>query len=76
MIGTGAFNDFARASATVGPAGTLIAIVIIGVVAAALMEALSEMLQIFQTTNPLVAYTTTFIDEALGRCVAGVYWYG
>jgi len=75
VIGTGAFTDFGRASATIGPGGALLVIGIVGIIAALFMEALSEMLQIFRTVNPLVEYVQVFVDPALAKCVAAVYWF-
>ena len=53
----------------------MLVIGIVGIIAALFMEALSEMLQIFRTVNPLVEYVQVFVDPALAKCVAAVYWF-
>lgn len=45
-----------------------------GLLAIAVMDGLSEMVQIFPTVNPLVEFVDVFVDPALATCVAVSYW--
>lgn len=75
MIGTGIFTDIARAAATAGPAGLMIGIAVVGLIAIAVMDSLSELIQLFPTVNPIVEFVDLFVDPALATCVSISYWY-
>jgi amino acid permease len=49
-----------------GPGGTLLAIVIVGIIAIAVMEGVSELVQCFPAPNAIAEYVTTFVDPDLG----------
>lgn len=74
VIGTGIFSSNGEALKSAGPAGLLVAVVIVGVVAIAFMEGLSEMIQVFPTANPIVDYVEEFVDQDLSLCVGIAYW--
>lgn len=74
VIGNGCFTDFPRAAATAGPTGLVIGIALVGMIAIAVMESLSELVQMFPTVNPIVEFVDLFVDPALATCVAISYW--
>ena len=57
-----------------GPGGTLLAVAIVGIIAIAVMEGVSELVQCFPVPNAIVEYVKTFVDEDLGWVVGIAYW--
>jgi len=48
---------------------------LVGTIAIAVMDGLSEMLQLFPTINPMVEFVEAFVDPTLATCVSVSYWY-
>lgn len=75
VIGTGVFNDYGAAAKTCGPVGLLIVFLMVGVLAVFSMDSFSELLQLFQTVNPMVELVHEFVDPSLAQIVGLAYWF-
>jgi amino acid permease len=53
----------------------VLAYFIMGLVAIAVMEGVSEMVQLFPAPNAVVEYVKAFVDADLAWVVGVVYWY-
>jgi hypothetical protein len=71
----GLFAPTGQALEIAGPGGTLIAIVVNGIVAISVMECISEFTQIFPTPNAIVDIVSAFVDEDLAWVIGIAYWY-
>jgi amino acid permease len=58
-----------------GPAGLLLSVVAIGLLAIVVSECISELSQQFPAPNAIVEYVKTFVDKELGWVVGIAYWY-
>ena len=52
----------------------MVAITIVGLIAIAMLEGLSEMIQLFAAPNALVEHVRYFVDEDLAKVVGLAYW--
>ncbi|RKF58095.1 Proline-specific permease [Erysiphe neolycopersici] len=74
-IGTGLFIGTGSALATSGPAGLLLAYIIVGGLLWCVMESIGEMATLFPTAGSFPHIATRFIDPALGFTLAISYGY-
>lgn len=74
-IGTGIFLASGSAIHTAGPAGTLIAYLITGIMVYFLMTSLGEMAAYIPSTGSFYVYASRFVDPALGYALGWNYWY-
>ncbi|KAL1614367.1 hypothetical protein SLS54_009794 [Diplodia seriata] len=58
-----------------GPATVLLSFTIVGVVAIAVMEGISEMVVTWPISNPLVEFVRHFVDRDFAVVVCVAYWY-
>ncbi|KAL9119523.1 MAG: hypothetical protein Q9187_003920 [Circinaria calcarea] len=75
LIGTGIYVGDGQALRAAGPGGLLTALTIVGLIAIAMMEGLSEMIQMFAAPNALVEYVKNFVDQDLAIVMGVLYWY-
>ncbi|KAF8848234.1 amino acid transporter [Acephala macrosclerotiorum] len=75
IIGGGVFNNNGEALEVAGPAGLILSVVVIGLIAIFVSEGISELSQKFPAPNAIVEYVKTFVDEDLGWVVGIAYWY-
>ncbi|MCJ1396786.1 hypothetical protein MMC18_009678, partial [Xylographa bjoerkii] len=75
VIGSGIFAEDGEALEVSGPGGTLLSLFIMGAIAIATMEGLSEMVQLFPAPNAIVEYIGAFVDADLGWIMGIAYWY-
>ena len=75
VVGTGVFVSSGEILHGAGPAGLLVALTVVGVIACAVMECLSELIQVFPAPNALVEYVWAFVDPDLAYLVGIAYWY-
>ncbi|CAF9911795.1 MAG: hypothetical protein HETSPECPRED_000447 [Heterodermia speciosa] len=75
VIGVTIFYIDGEALEVAGPGGTLMAFVIIGIVAICVNEGISEMIQCFPAPNALMEYVKAFVDPDLAWVVGIMYWY-
>jgi amino acid transporter len=59
----------------VGPGGVLIAWAIDGAIAVAVMEGLSEMIELWPISNAMMEFVDKFVDKDLALVVGIAYWY-
>ena len=52
----------------------MLAITVVGLVTIAMLEGLSEMIQLYAAPNALVQYVRYFVDEDLAALVGFAYW--
>lgn len=57
-----------------GPGGMLLAYCVVGVIAVAVMEVVSEMIQLFPAPNAIPEYVRNFVDVDLAWVVGIAYW--
>lgn len=74
-IGTGLFVASGSAISTAGPGGALVAYVAIGIMVYFLMTSLGEMATYMPLTGSFAAYSTKFVDPALGFAMGWNYWF-
>ncbi len=58
-----------------GPGGVLIAWSINGAIAVAVMEGLSEMIELWPISNAMMEFVDKFVDKDLALVVGIAYWY-
>jgi yeast amino acid transporter len=75
VVGVSIFTDTGRALEVAGPGGALVSYAFMGVVAIAVMECVSEMVQLFPVPNAMVEYVNAFLDPDLARVIGVAYWY-
>lgn len=74
-IGTGIFLASGNAIHTAGPAGAMVAYLIIGLMVYFLMTSLGEMAAFIPSTGSFYIYANNFVDPALGYALGWNYWY-
>ena len=74
-IGTGIFLASGNAIHTAGPAATIIAYLVTGIMVYFLMTSLGEMAAFMPTTGSFYIYASKFVDPALGYALGWNYWY-
>lgn len=72
-MGSGVFTDNGQALALAGPAGLIIAVMLLGLTALSVSETVSELVQKFPAPNAVFEYVATFIDEDLAWPVGIAY---
>ena len=75
MIGSGIFAGNGEALKAAGPGGLMVALTTVSLITIAMLEGLSEMIQLFAAPNALVEYVRYFVDEDLATLVGISYWY-
>ena len=53
----------------------MVALTAVSLITIAMLEGLSEMIQLFAAPNALVEYVRYFVDEDLATLVGLAYWY-
>ncbi|GIZ37387.1 hypothetical protein CKM354_000083400 [Cercospora kikuchii] len=74
-IGTGLFVGTGSAYATSGPAGLLLAYIIVGAVLWCVMQSIAELATVFPTAGSFPHWATRFIDPSVGFSLAISYGY-
>lgn len=74
-IGTGLFVGTGAAYAKAGPAGLLLAYIIVGMVLWCVMQSIAELATVFPTAGSFPHWATRFIDPAVGFSLAISYGY-
>ncbi|KAF2998374.1 hypothetical protein E8E14_006382 [Neopestalotiopsis sp. 37M] len=74
-IGTGLFIGTGSAYATAGPAGLLLAYIVVGAVLWAVMQSIAELATLIPTAGSFPHWATRFIDPAVGFSLAISYGY-
>lgn len=74
-IGTGLFIGTGSAYAKAGPAGLLVAYIIVGTVLWCVMQSISELATLLPTAGSFPHWATRFIDPAVGFSLAISYGY-
>ena len=75
IIGVTIFSTIGEILNTVGAAGLILALALVGGTAICVMECLSEMIVLWPVPNALVEYVSRFVDHDLGIVVGIAYWY-
>ncbi|PWN47082.1 amino acid permease [Violaceomyces palustris] len=73
-IGTGLFIGSGGALATGGPGFLMVDFILIGIMLLMVVMALGELASIFPVAGSFAAYSTRFIDPAVGFAMAYNYW--
>jgi yeast amino acid transporter len=58
-----------------GPEGTLLAFILLGLVAMAVMEGICEMIVLWPIPNAMVEFVRAFVDPDLAIVVGLSYWF-
>lgn len=74
-IGTGIFLASGNAVHSAGPAGTLLAYFLTGIMVYFLMTSLGEMAAYLPSTGSFYVYASRFVDPAFGYALGWNYWY-
>ncbi len=74
-IGTGIFLASGNAVHAAGPAGTLLAYFLTGIMVYFLMTSLGEMAAYLPSTGSFYVYASRFVDPAFGYALGWNYWY-
>lgn len=74
-IGTGLFLASGSTVAGAGPAGALLAYVLIGIMVYFLMTSLGEMSAYMPDSGSFSTYSTKFVDRSFGFATGWNYWY-
>lgn len=74
IIGIGFFHGSSKSMGIAGPTGALIAVVVVGIIASAVMECICELVVLWPIPNAMVEYVKSFVDEDLGVAVGIMYW--
>ena len=74
LVGTGVFSGNGTVLKIAGPGGYLLSLGIVGIIALAFMESLSELIQAFPCANALSEYVDIFVDPELATVVGIAYW--
>lgn len=74
IIGAGIFTNNGEALEIAGPAGLLLSVGVIGIIAICVGECISEFVQQFPVYNAIVEYVRVFVDEEFGWVVGIAYW--
>ncbi|CAO3690861.1 unnamed protein product [Umbelopsis ramanniana] len=73
-IGTGLFVASGKAIATGGPAGSLLAYMVVGILVFCVMMSLGEMAAFIPIAGSFSHFATRYVDSSMGFCVGWVYW--
>lgn len=74
-MGIGFAKTSGEILAIAGPGGTLIAFVVVGVVAICVIEGICEMINLWPISNAMIEFVRAFVDEDLAIVVGFTYWY-
>ncbi|KAJ2515345.1 hypothetical protein H4217_005228 [Coemansia sp. RSA 1939] len=74
-IGTGLFIGSGTTLSEAGPAGSLVAFVVMGSMVYFVCTSLGEMSTFMPTSDPFNHFGTRFLDPALGFALGWTYWY-
>ncbi|KAK6430753.1 hypothetical protein LTR95_013087 [Oleoguttula sp. CCFEE 5521] len=74
-IGTGLFVGTGSAYANAGPAGMLLAYIVVGIVLWCVMQSIAELATLYPTAGTFPHWATRFIDPAVGFSLAISYGY-
>ena len=74
-IGTGLLIASGSTIAQAGPGGSIVAYVVMGIMVYFLMTSLGEMATYMPLTGSFAAYSTKFVDPALGFAMGWNYWF-
>ncbi|KAH6870499.1 hypothetical protein BKA58DRAFT_178087 [Alternaria rosae] len=74
VIGGGIFSNGGPSMKVAGPAGALVALIIMGAITICAAEGLSELTQLFPAPNAIVEYVRAFVDEDLAWVIGIAYW--
>ncbi|KRM13390.1 amino acid permease [Paucilactobacillus suebicus] len=74
-IGTGLLIASGSTIAQAGPGGAIVAYVVMGIMVYFLMTSLGEMATFMPLTGSFAAYSTKFVDPALGFAMGWNYWF-
>ena len=74
-IGTGLFVASGSAISTAGPGGALVAYIAMGIMVFFLMTSLGEMATYMPVSGSFAAYSTKYIDPAMGFAMGWNYWF-
>ncbi|KAL7908429.1 Aldehyde/histidinol dehydrogenase [Trichoderma velutinum] len=75
MIGTGLFLGSGQAIATAGPAGALLAYIVMGFVTAGVAYTTGEITAFMPGTGGFIRHATKFVEPALGAATGWNFWY-
>jgi amino acid permease len=74
-IGMGLFVLTGQMIRIAGSAGALLSYLATGMIAACVMDSISEMVAMIPEAGALQEYPRRFVDPALGWAVVGAYWF-
>ncbi|KAJ0299500.1 hypothetical protein COL516b_009001 [Colletotrichum fioriniae] len=75
MIGTGLFLSSGTTIATAGPAGALLAYIVMGLVTAGVSYTTGEITSFMPSTGGFIRHATKFVEPALGAATGWNFWY-
>ncbi|UKZ52839.1 hypothetical protein TrVGV298_006626 [Trichoderma virens] len=75
MIGTGLFLGSGQAIAIAGPAGALLAYIVMGFVTAGVSYTTGEITAFMPGTGGFIRHATKFVEPALGAATGWNFWY-
>ncbi|KAK8101098.1 hypothetical protein PG999_011472 [Apiospora kogelbergensis] len=75
LIGTGLFLSSGNVIATAGPAGALLAYIVMGILAAGVSYTTGEITAFMPHTGGFVRHATKFVEPALGAATGWNFWY-
>ncbi|KKF92672.1 Proline-specific permease [Ceratocystis platani] len=75
MIGTGLFLGSGQSLAIAGPAGALLAYIVMGFVAAGISFTTGEMTSFYPHTGGFIRHATKYVEPALGAATGWNFWY-
>ncbi|KAH8671693.1 amino acid permease [Xylariales sp. PMI_506] len=75
MIGTGLFLSSGSVIATAGPAGALLAYIIMGLITAGVSYTTGEITAFMPVTGAFIRHATRFVEPALGAATGWNFWY-
>lgn len=73
-VGIGFFVSSGEILATAGPAPTIMAFMVVGLVAWSAMDALAQMTMAWPVPSPIMEFPSRFVDKDLGLIVGFAYW--
>ncbi|KAK1979791.1 amino acid permease [Colletotrichum cereale] len=75
MIGTGLFLSSGSTIVTAGPAGALLAYIVMGLVTAGVSYTTGEITSFMPSTGGFIRHATKFVEPALGAATGWNFWY-
>ncbi|TDZ38821.1 Proline-specific permease [Colletotrichum spinosum] len=75
MIGTGLFLSSGSVIATAGPAGALLAYIVMGLATAGVSYTTGEITSFMPATGGFIRHATKFVEPALGAATGWNFWY-